>query len=511
MPYKITRSLLVLLILAASCKKENSAAPSGNVQISNEKITLNPNGDCPLTATISLTTSPKTKIALRLEGKNGTESDVVQQFTDLDTTHAIPVLGLYADYNNKVDLTFSDASGNVLETKSYNIQTAALPANIFPAISIDTKMQGMEAGMTFVSYYGNLSTSASPQFPFVFDAFGDIRWYCDFRNTPPLENLFYDVGMERLQNGDLYFGDISSDAIYEMDMQGKIMNTWALPGYQFHHKVQEEPDGNFLVTATKTGNSTVEDQILEIGRTTNTIINSWDLLQSLQYSRQTLTTDPVDWIHVNAVIPDPSDSTIIISGRTQALVKLDRHNNVVWIMGCHKGWGSSGNGANLNNYLLQPLDASGNPIADTSVLMGYTNATDFEWNWYQHAPKIMPNGDIILFDNGGDNRNFSGSGEYSRGVEFRINKANKTVQQIWEYGKERGAETFSHIVSDVDYFPDLNHFIFSPGAVDNSTDYGKVIELDYATKNVIFEATITPPLAYYGITFHRTERMSLYP
>ena len=508
---KLPVYLITLLLLAfAACKKKD-APSTGNVTVTKETVTLNPNGDAPLTASVSLTTSVPTKISIRVEGTHGAESDVDKDFDSVSVFHNLPVLGLYANYNNTVDVTFKDAAGAVLGNKAYHIQTADLPPGIFPAITIDTKEAGLAPGMTLVSYYGNTSASASPQVPFIFDAFGDIRWYLDFRNNASLGNLFYDVGMERLQNGNLYFGDIASDMIYEMDMQGKIINTWPLPGYDFHHNVQEKPNGNFLVTVSRQGSATAEDQVVEIDRNSKQIIRSWDLLQSLQYSRQALDVQAVDWIHVNAVIYDASDSSIIISGRTQALVKLDQNNKVVWIMGCHKGWGLAGNGKDLNNYLLQPLDKNNVPIADTNVLLGYTNAPDFEWNWYQHAPLLMPNGDVMVFDNGGDNRNFSGSGQYSRAVEYKIDKVNKTVMQVWEYGKERGAATFSHIVSDVDFLSGNNHVIFSPGAVSSATPYGKVIELDYATQHIYFEATITPPLAYYGITFHRTERLGIYP
>jgi arylsulfate sulfotransferase len=41
--------------------------------------------------------------------------------------------------------------------------------------------------------------------------------------------------------------------------------------------------------------------------------------------------------------------------------------------------------------------------------------------------------------------------------------------------------------------------------------YGKMIEVDYTTRDVAFEATISPPTAPFGITFHRVERLSLYP
>ena len=54
--------------------------------------------------------------------------------------------------------------------------------------------------------------------------------------------------------------------------------------------------------------------------------------------------------------------------------------------------------------------------------------------------------------------------------------------------------------------------MFMPGAVSFSgSAYGKVVEVDYTTRAVVFEATITPPTSAWGITFHRVERLSLYP
>jgi len=408
-----------------------------------------------------------------------------------------------------VELIFKDATGTELGRKSYTIRSAALPSGTYPAISIDTKNAGMAPGMTLVSYFGYRDT-ATPQTPFIFDNYGDIRWYFDFHSSPVLNKLFYDDGMERLQNGNLYFGDGTTNTIYELDFLGRTVNTYPLTGYSFHHNVQEKPNGNFLVTVNKLGKSTSEDEVVEIDRATKQIIRVWDLKQSLQYSRQTLTTDPVDWIHLNAVIYDESDNSIIVSGRTQGLIKLDESNHVVWILGPHTGWGIAGNGADLNNFLLQPLDNAGQPITTPAVVNGSSNHPDFEWNWYQHAPLLMPNHHVMMFDNGGGNRNFSGSGSYSRAVEYDINASAKTVKQVWQYGKERGAATYSSIVSDVDYIPSLNHVIFSPGAVNNGTIYGKVIETDYTTKNILFEATITPPHSFFGITMHRTERMNLY-
>ncbi len=504
-------ALTALLLSACSAKDSVAPPPTGGFTIRNDVVNLNQAGYAPLTAVIHVETSAASKVTITVVGRRGTPSDVVKAFDDLGTTHNVPVLGLYPDFDNTVQLVFADAAGTELGRKSYTVRPGALPAGVLPAITIDTKKAGLFAsGMTLVSYFG-YATNSFPQSPFIFDEFGDVRWYLDFRSSPTLSTLFFDNGMERLQNGNLYFGDVNSGAIYEIDMLGRVLNTWSLQGYVFHHNVQEKPNGNFLVTVTKTGIPTTEDFIIEIDRTTKQIIRTWDLRASLDATRRTLIGDATDWIHVNAVVYDPSDSTIIISGRTQGVVKLDASNRVVWILGAHKGWGTAGNGTPLAPFLLQPLDATGQPITDALVLNGDANHPDFEWNWYQHAPLVMANGDIMLFDNGGTNRNFSGSGRYSRAVQYRINAAAKTVRQVWTYGKERSAETFSAIVSDVDVLSPSNHVVFSPGAVVNGTKYGKVIEMDYPTKDVVFEATLTPPQTFFNITLHRSERLSLYP
>lgn len=502
---------LAALLLSACSAKDSVAPPADSFTVSNDVVAINPGGYAPLTAQIHVETAVASTVSLTVVGRHGTGSDVVKTFVDLGTTHDVPVLGLYPDFDNTVRLTFTDAAGAVLGTKSYTVRPGPLPTGVMPAITIDTKKAGQFAsGMTLVSYFGYATTNV-PQMPFIFDEFGDVRWYLDFRTNPTLATLFFDDGAERLQNGNLYFGDAKTSAIYEVDMLGRVQNIWSLQGYVFHHNVQEKPNGNFLITVTKAGLATTDDFIIEIDRATKQIIRTWDLRQSLDPTRRTLFGDASDWIHVNAIVYDPTDSTIIISGRTQGLVKLDATNHVVWILGSHKGWATAGNGTPLTPFLLQPLDAAGQPITDRAVLDGDANHPDFEWNWYQHAPLVMANGDIMLFDNGGTNRNFSGRGQYSRAVQFHIDATAKTVRQVWSYGKERGAETFSAIVSDVDVLSQPNHVIFSPGAVVNGSKYGKVIEMDYATKDVVFEATLTPPQTFFNITFHRTERLSLYP
>jgi arylsulfate sulfotransferase len=254
---------------------------------------------------------------------------------------------------------------------------------------------------------------------------------------------------------------------------------------------------------------------VEIDRASGALVNVWDLRASLDAQRRAWPTDladlDVDWFHANAVAYDAADDAIIVSGRTQGVVKLTATNDVVWILAPHRAWGTAGDGTDLVTRLLQPLDAAAQPITDPAVLDGAANHPDFEWAWYQHAPTLMPDGALLVFDNG-DTRNYipNGSGQtYSRAVVYRIDEAARTVQQTWQYGKERGAATHSRIVSDVDVHAAEGTVVFMPGAV--AAPRGKVVEVDLATRAVQFEATVTPPTASFGITFHRVERLPLYP
>ena len=119
----------------------------------------------------------------------------------------------------------------------------------------------------------------------------------------------------------------------------------------------------------------------------------------------------------------------------------------------------------------------------------------------------MPNGNLMVFDNG-DNRNYTNAGPYSRAVEYEIDEVNKTIKQVWSYGKERGEAAYARIVSKVSYLADKNAVLFTPGsAVRSGVAAGKVIEVDYNTETVLFEATVFPPNSVFNISFHNVQRI----
>lgn len=497
--------LILLFTACEEAEKEEIQA----FELSEVETSFSPNGFAPLSASLRFNTSQAASVEVRVPGKHGSDSDLIRKFPELRENFDIPIIGLYPDQNNEVELTFFNENGDEIATESFNFETRPLIPEM-PEIRIDVPAQEQTAeGWSLVNYFG-FTTEIVPQRTLMFDKYGDIRWYVNFKGHPQLRNLFFDYGMQQLRNGNLIFGNGSDGTLYEINFLGEIVNSWSLQGYGFHHTVIEKPNGNFLVTVNDFSKETLEDVIIEVDRNSGNIANVWDLTVSLDEKRRALFTDradlDIDWFHANGLAYSEDDDCIIVSGRTQCVVKLTAENEVVWILAPHRDWETAGNGANLNDFLLQPLDANGTSINDQQVLDGTTNHPDFEWNWYQHSPILKPDGNLMLFDNG-DFRNYEQT-DYSRAVEYRIDEANKTVQQIWQYGKERREELYSPITSNVIYDEASDRVIFNPGSTNNSgNEYGKTIEIDYQSRTVAFEASVIAPRTTFRITFHNVQRV----
>ncbi|MBR9920363.1 MAG: aryl-sulfate sulfotransferase [Bacteroidetes bacterium] len=480
----------------------------------NLEANLNPSAYAPLTADLTVSAPLAGSVTLRIIGKNGPYSDVVKAFDGVSQEQTVPVLGLYPEYENLVEVQYFSEAGGLRVIDTISITTGSLPTN-FPPMQVTKRSEGeMAVGMNLVNY----KFLNNPNVPFMADAYADVRWYLDYTDHPDLNKLDYLFGLERLKNGNLYFCNAADDTIYEVDIMGRVLNSWPLPVDNiFHHDVHEKADGNFLVTVSNlnsvhlNGNNCKEDYILEIDRQTGDLIMTWDLKEPLDEYRTVLEDNLdnpiIDWIHVNAVIDDPSDNTIIVSGRQQGIAKIDYDNQLVWVLGTHLGWGENRYGQDVNDYLLTAVDEAGVPYSD-DIQDGYENHSQFEWPWFQHAPLILPNGHLVLFDNG-PYRNYGPDGDkYSRTVEYEIDPLNKTIRQVWQYGKERQQETWARVASDVDYLEERNHILFCPGVEVQNTNGlgGKIVEVNHNTSEVVFELEINSP----NSTFLTAERLTLY-
>ncbi len=469
--------LFSILLFCTSCSK-----PKFEYTLETQ---LNPNGIAPLTAMCIVKSNLPARASIRVLGA----TEVVQSFDTFSENLEIPIVGLYPSMENKVVVTLTYDNGTVTDTLTIN--TEPLPA-YFPDVEVNAiNRSKMEKGLHLCDFhYAKNGTYDSR--PFIFDDEGQVRWYLNL-------DFFGDIiwPIQRLQDGALLVG--GTNFIYEFDMLGKILRKNTLdPQYRIHHDIVELPNGELLMAVRKENAFIISegkqipsfnDFIIHYNRETNTVKKEWDLAKSLDVNRTDLLhLTASDWLHMNGLAFNPKDSTILVSGKNQALVKIDWNDNLKWIMAPHKNWGKSGRdgkGLDTKPFLLTAIDKEGNPY-NNSVQMGDVSASDFDYPWGQHAPAILPNGNIILFDNG-NTRNFKMTQNYSRAVEYKVNEQNKTVSQVWQFGKERGNQFFSMLISDVDYLPTTKNILVTAGFIANNS---KIVEVTYPNNEVVFEATL---------------------
>lgn len=479
----LIRWLPVLLILAlTSCDSAPLPVLGEEVPISDVidgaiTVERNPSGRVPLSAQFDLATVEPVRISWTVLGDEPLEYSQ----TWFSRTHSVPVLGLYPDTTNQVQVRLDLINGDwALDT--LHVATRALPEH-FPDVEV-TVMGGPREPGWFQSHVSFGLGGRYGTTPLAYDENGVIRWYLELTDLGGMAFM-----LEQLANGNFITG--FREDIFEYDAMGNEVNTWHMPGNLYHHDVHEKPDGNLIVAVDVEAWSTIEDAAIELDRATGAIVNSWDLRPVLDVDRRTLTGSDTDWFHMNSVWFDPRDNGVIFSGRNQGVVKVTYDNELVWILSPHAGWeGTNARGQNLQDFLLTAVDGSGTPYAD-AVQQGHDRAPDFDWSWGQHAAMTTDApGRLLLFDNG-FNRQFGLNDFYSRAVEYDIDESAMTIRQVWQYGRERGRETYSAIISDVDVLPETGNRLYMPGIIFDPPNHAWVTEVTYPSGNTVMEAKLT--------------------
>ena len=452
--------------------------------LDNPNIILNPYGNSPLTALVLFETEQELDVKVTITGK-----DKLTTYTHTFSKakeHYLPIYGLYADSNNKIIIE----CGN--NKKEIYIQTEKLPENMILPTSIKANKSKLTNDLYFY-------TPSSSGYTVAYDVNGEVRWYLTnyaLWKIDRLQNGHLLVSTERLINNPYYM-----TGLYEIDLLGKIYTEFSLEG-GYHHDYYEMENGNLLVASDDFNNEdgTVEDYIVELDRTTGKIIKTFDLKKVLNMEDgQSENYTSYDWFHNNSVWYDKKTDSITLSGRHQdAVINISYQTGELnWIIGDSTNWSSE-----YQKYFFTPV------------------GDNFEWQWSQHAAMITPEGYVFLFDNGNNKSKnkdeyVDASNSYSRGVMYKINTEKMTIEQVFEYGKEKGSSFYSPYISDVDYL-DKNHYIIHSGGIvyvdgknsNQPAGFSKGAKLvsdtvELLNNEVIFEI-ILPTNNY------RVEKMSLY-
>jgi arylsulfate sulfotransferase len=449
-------------------------------EIGIDTVKRNVYGISPLTALAQITTPVNGKFKITVKGADGADSDISRTSEYYGKDHEVEIVGMYPGSKNNIEIVFTDKNGHERLTKNITLQTDPLPST-FPEFVPVVQYTTPQPNTLFLIEHSPLNT------PLMVDRFGKVRWY---------SNGFTAVGkyaLQILKNGNVCFGQAGKGQgnIYEYTLLGQLIQKYSFyPQYEnAHHDVYEMPNGNFLVLADKVGINTIEDHVIELHRSSGTISQVWDLRQILPMDRYTFRKigDGSDWFHANAVIYSEVDHSIIISGQAQGLVKVSWDNKLEWILSDPTGWAPQ-----YQPYLLVPE----------------ANQTSFDYTWGQHAPLLLPNKNLLVFDNG-FGRHYSQNNKYSRGVEYKItqneNRIGGSIRQEWEFGKEQGISMFSSFISDIDYIQSSDTRLLTAGAIGFSHTYidalnnsvadnGKlervrILEVD-KEKNILFDLII---------------------
>lgn len=417
-------------ILVYQSELENKFTSYGYT-IDEPNIILNPYEISPLTALVMFETSDYVSPTVTIVGKS--EKTTYTHTFKESKTHYLEILGLYPDYNNEVIISYGDV------TKKIYIQTDKLPNNFVMPSSIYKDEDKLDNELYFY-------TPSSIGYTCAYDINGDVRWYLT-------ESFIWEIN--RLRNGNLL---LSTDklvnnpyyttGLYEMNMLGKIYFEYNIDG-GYHHDYYEMPNGNILVLSNNFANGTVEDYIVELDLRDGSIVKKFDLTDILPMNEgESENSTTYDWFHNNSVWYDEKSNSITLSGRhMDAVINISYDTGKLnWIIGDSTNYSSE-----WQKYFFKPI------------------GDNFEWQWSQHSAKITPDGYVFIFDNGNNKSKIKenyvdASNSYSRGVMYKIDTKNMTIEQIWEYGKERGSDFYSPYISNVLYLEE-NHFVVHSGGI----------------------------------------------
>lgn len=401
------------------------------------KIIVNPYKNSPLAALVIFKTTDEIAPTIEIKGKD--EKTTISHTFPASREHYLPIYGLYADYNNTVTMSYEvNGQKNI---SVINIKTEPLPETVAKAEITSSNLEQLDNQLYFFSPSGNNLSAA-------YDINGDVRWYLDQKtawDNTRLKNGHLLISTERLANTPYYM-----TGLYEIDLLGKIYNEYTIPG-GYHHDYFEMPNGNLLIASDnfEITNNTVEDYIVEVDRQSGNIVKKFnlkDILPTTNTGNENYSES--DWFHNNSVWYDENSDTVILSGRHQDAVIAINYTtgDLKWIIGDKTNWPEE-----YANYFFTPIGEG------------------FEWQWSQHAAMVTPEGNIFLFDNGNNKSKLAenyvpATQSYSRGVIYHLDYDAKTIEQVYQYGKERGAEFYSPYISDVDYL-EADHYLISSGGI----------------------------------------------
>ncbi|MCX7879997.1 MAG: aryl-sulfate sulfotransferase [Ignavibacteria bacterium] len=224
-------------------------------------------------------------------------------------------------------------------------------------------------------------------------------------------------------NGKISFFDFLSSKFVIADSNFNILETVSTVGYNTDfHEFLILPNNNYLLFGIEYKsvdmsklvpnghrNATVRNFIIqEINHRNKQVVWEWNVFDHISILDATedidLTASYINPYHLNSYELTSDGNLILCFRNLDQLVKINKQTgSIIWRMG--------GSKARRNDFTF---------VNDTiDGFFGFS---------HQHEPRILSNGNLLLFDNG----NLRPT-PFSRVVEYQIDETRKTVTKVWEY------------------------------------------------------------------------------
>jgi hypothetical protein len=405
----------MILMGVAACGSDDLAAPSSgrSVRVLSARMSPNPNDALAAFITVGADHADSARVLYRADG---VPEDSTPDYPVRDGNAVVPVLGLRSAtaYRGVVEVAGADGRAR---SDTVEFTSGAIPEPL-QHVTITTSGTG-GPGLTLTA----LPLAGAGLFALAFDSAGSIRWYRRFDDPRPGGEL------KQQPNGDftLYIGSSfgsqpvpgyyveftpAGDSVRAFAAPAPLYTDnhelWIIPGpdgrdrihlFGYDHRVTDltaiggPPDarlaGHYLVRFR-------EDGYPEFSW------SAWDHLRLADWIEPPkpgpVDPDEPDFDHPNSLEFD-RDGNYIVSFRNQGEVtKIDaRTGAVLWRLG------------GVNNQFT----FVGDPFQGFSA---------------QHSARIMPNGNLLLYDNGTRHEPAE-----TRAVEYALDTVAKTATMVWEF------------------------------------------------------------------------------
>ncbi len=412
-----TRLLLLVTVVSATiavaCTLPLDEPKPVPVRITNVEIAPNPQmvtaAKVHITCSGSVTAAQVMYVAAGIDHGRTPRAGAASCPIDVD------VLGMLAETVYRMEIRVWGQQGDSAVAIGPNFATGSLPADL-PSLTVSSQQTSSDA-LTAVNVL-DPSQILTHGVAFLLDGAGRVRWYVrsnrligDFQPQSANHYTSAVTAYEPLAFAALGY---TTAEYQELDPAGDLVRKWTITGgYPTDgHEIRLTPRGTAvlfgfdfrIVDLTGLGgsnNAQIIGNVLQEVDSTGRVLFQWNAFDHFAITdidpAISLTTQRIDWNHGNAIELDPDGNYLLSFRHFSEVTKIDgRTGTVLWRLGGVQ-----------NEFHFDP------------------DSMRFS---FQHGIRRLPDGNLILFDNGNGR-----VPPYSRVVEYRLDEGTKTATVAWSY------------------------------------------------------------------------------